>query len=140
VTLFGLFLTPVFYVVIRGVIERKRKEKTNPVLTKGATLTGILLLVFVTLTGCMVGPNYREPVPNISGSFVNVDNSRFSNAEVETDWWRGFNDEKLNRLVDLAIDGNHDLRVATARLREARALWSEAEFDRFPTVTSQGRP
>ncbi|MEX0805575.1 MAG: TolC family protein [Candidatus Binatia bacterium] len=86
----------------------------------------------------MVGPNYREPVTSLPGKFANLDHAGFSNAEVETHWWRGFNDEKLNRLVDLAITENHDLRIATARLREARALWSEAEFDRFPTVTSQG--
>jgi NodT family efflux transporter outer membrane factor (OMF) lipoprotein len=138
VTLFGLFLTPVFYVVIRSVIERKRKEKAGSFLTKGATTAGILLVVFATLTGCMVGPNYQEPRTNLSSSFANQDQPGLSNRDAEVFWWRGFNDEKLNQLVDLAIAGNHDLRIATARLREARALWSEAEFDRFPTVTSQG--
>ena len=138
VTFFGLFLTPVFYVVIQGAIERAGKKKAQPALSKSATITGVLLLGFVTLTGCMVGPNHREPVTNMPAKFSNLDHAGFSNGEVESRWWRSFNDEKLNRLVDLAVAGNHDLRIATARLREARALWSEAEFDRFPTVTSQG--
>ena len=51
-------------------------------------------------------------------------------------WWQGFEDQELERLVDLALAGNHDLRVATARLREARALWDETAFDRYPTVTA----
>ena len=38
--------------------------------------------------------------------------------------------------MDLALAGNHDLRVATARLREARALWDETAFDRYLTVTA----
>jgi NodT family efflux transporter outer membrane factor (OMF) lipoprotein len=135
VTLFGLFLTPVFYVVIRRVIERKQKEKSAALLAKGATTTGILLIM-LALTGCMVGPNYREPAADIRNGFVNANSAGFSNAEVETAWWRGFNDEKLNRLVVQAIAGNHDLRIATARLREARALRSEVELDRYPTVTS----
>jgi outer membrane protein, multidrug efflux system len=56
---------------------------------------------------------------------------------VEAFWWRGFQDNTLNQLVDQALANNHDLRVATARLREARALRSETTFDRYPTVTSQ---
>jgi outer membrane protein, multidrug efflux system len=40
-------------------------------------------------------------------------------------------------LVDLALAHNHDLRVATARIREARALLSETTLDRYPTVTAQ---
>jgi NodT family efflux transporter outer membrane factor (OMF) lipoprotein len=139
VTIFGLFLTPVSYVVIRRVIER-RTENTQVVsaLTKGAKTVAVLLIVFGLLSGCMVGPDYQEPRINLSSSFANRDQPGFSHQETEVFWWRGFNDEKLNRLVDPAIAGNHDLRIATARLREARALWSEVEFDRFPTITSQG--
>jgi NodT family efflux transporter outer membrane factor (OMF) lipoprotein len=137
VTFFGLFLTPVFYVAIRRVIERKQKEKSAALLAKGATTAGILL-VLIPLTGCMVGPNYQEPPAKVPGSFANVDRTGFSNGEVEVTWWRGFNDERLNRLIELGLAGNHDLRIATARLREARALRSEVEFDRYPTVTSQG--
>jgi multidrug efflux system outer membrane protein len=85
-----------------------------------------------------VGPDYQKPRINLSASFANRDQPGFSSEETEVSWWRGFNDARLNRLIDLAIAGNHDLRIATARLREARALWSEVEFDRFPTVTSQG--
>jgi NodT family efflux transporter outer membrane factor (OMF) lipoprotein len=139
VTFFGLFLTPVFYVAIRRVIER-RTENTKVVsaLANGAKTVAVMLVVFGLLTGCMVGPDYQEPRINLSSSFANRDQPGFSNQETEVFWWRGFNDERLNRLVDLAIAGNHDLRIATARLREARALWSEIESDRFPTVTSQG--
>ena len=43
----------------------------------------------------------------------------------------------MNQLVELALANNHDLRVATARMREARALRSETTFDRYPTVTAQ---
>ena len=139
VTFFGLFLTPVFYVVIRRAVERRSENKkvVTP-LANGAKTAGILLLISVTLTGCMVGPNYQEPPVDMPNGFANAGSDGFSNAEVETTWWRGFNDEKLNRLVVLAIAGNHDLRIATARLREARALRSEVELDRYPTVTSQG--
>ena len=52
--------------------------------------------------------------------------------ETAVTWWRGFNDPELNQLVDRALAGNHDLRIATANLREARALRREAQFDLLP--------
>ena len=61
-----------------------------------------------------------------------------SPSDVEVAWWRGFQDEDLNQLVVEALTDNHDIRIATARLREARALLSFTEFDRYPTVTTEG--
>lgn len=49
-------------------------------------------------------------------------------------WWKGFNDAKLDGLVDRAIVHNHDLRIATANLKEARALRRLTTFDLAPTV------
>ena len=43
----------------------------------------------------------------------------------------------MNQLVAEALCDNHDIRIATARLREARALLSFTEFDRYPTVTTR---
>jgi outer membrane protein TolC len=48
----------------------------------------------------------------------------------------GFKDKELDRLVDLALRANHDRRIASARLREVRTLWSETSLDRYPTVTA----
>jgi outer membrane protein, multidrug efflux system len=71
-------------------------------------------------------------------AFVNQTPAGLSTDTVETAWWRGFQDDRLQQLVELTLAHNHDLRVATARLREARALLSETTFERYPTVTSQG--
>ena len=62
----------------------------------------------------------------------------FSTADVEVAWWHGFQDDRLDQLVTQALARNHDIRIATARLREARALLRETRFDRPPTVTAQG--
>jgi multidrug efflux system outer membrane protein len=85
----------------------------------------------------MFGPDYKEPEMQISDSFANQAEKGLSPDKIEITWWRSFNDEVLNQLVELATGGNHDLRIATARVHEARALKLETEFDRYPTVTSQ---
>src|SRR6185295_16188411 len=43
-----------------------------------------------------------------------------STADLST-WWTVFNDEALNRLVDRAVRGNHDLAIAARRVAESRA-------------------
>jgi multidrug efflux system outer membrane protein len=89
------------------------------------------------LTGCaVIGPDYRLPPTELGGEFVNANQGGLSSDSIDTTWWRGFKDKELDRLVDLALRANHDRRIASARLREARALWSETSLDRYPTVTA----
>lgn len=42
-------------------------------------------------------------------------------APVEADWWNGFGDPQLTRLVEQARANNADVQVAAARVEEARA-------------------
>jgi outer membrane protein, multidrug efflux system len=139
VTCFGWFLTPVFYVVIRWCVECKR-ERPEPSSHHVGTLATIALVpCLLLLSGCiLVGPDYKTPPLQASADFANQAQAGLTTDTVETLWWRGFQDDRLNQLVELALANNHDLRVATARIREARALLSETTFDRYPTVTSEG--
>jgi multidrug efflux system outer membrane protein len=138
VTFFGLILTPVFYVVIRWFVER-RGEKPEPSSNHVGQLVTMMLVpcLLVLLSGCMlVGPAYKTPQTQMPEAFANQTQEGVSTQEVETAWWEGFKDDRLTQLVALALANNYDLRVATARLREARALLDETTFDRYPTVTS----
>src|SRR5438128_12205965 len=94
-----------------------------------------LLLPLLLLAGCAASPNYRAPKPMVVPAFGNGDQINLITNEVLAAWWRSFNDPKLNELVDHALTNNHDLRIATANLREARALRRFNQFDLFPTVT-----
>jgi Outer membrane protein len=103
---------------------------------EGVRLRAGALLGLMLLTGCaLVGPDYKRPQTEVA-EFANANQPGLSSGAIDTSWWRGFNDAELNRLVDQAVAGNHDLRIASARLREARALWSETSLDRYPTVTA----
>src|SRR6266571_3238322 len=129
VTCFGLLLTPVFYVVIRWFIERKHGQPTpQPQASRVMLMVVLMAGLLGMLSSCtLVGPTYREPVAPVPTEFANQDQPGMSTADVEVAWWRGFQDEQLNQLVDQALARNHDIRVATARLREARALRIETE-------------
>lgn len=108
----------------------------NPMLNLTKKLS--VLAVSAVLAACAVGPDYKQPQLTAPDQFVGTDGPGFSAADVEQDFWRSFGDEQLNALVEQALKANHDIRIATARLREARALRGEAQLDFGPTVTATG--
>ncbi len=66
---------------------------------------------------------------------------RYKNAKststVTTDlyqWWRDFNDENLNRLVQEALRNNHDIKLAIERVIETRANAGIKRAGLFPTL------
>jgi outer membrane protein TolC len=94
-----------------------------------------VLVCFALVSGCAVGPNYKQPQISIAASFANSPTNIVTGDEAMlATWWKGFEDPKLNALIEQAIAHNHDLRIATANLKEARALRRLTTFDLVPTV------
>ncbi|OLF53758.1 efflux transporter outer membrane subunit [Pseudomonas chlororaphis] len=94
------------------------------------------LLCPVLLAGCAVGPDYRrasEPPVTLSQA---VSPALYASDRLQQDWWRQFQDPQLDALIERALAANHDIRLAQARLLEARAVLDERQLDRLPTVTA----
>jgi multidrug efflux system outer membrane protein len=94
----------------------------------------LLVLAIFLLFGCAVGPDYRPPGNEAPTAFANGSQTNLTPEPIAIAWWRGFNDDLLNQLVDQALLTNYDLRIATANLREARALYGGAVADFFPVA------
>ncbi len=98
------------------------------------TVTAVFSL---TLISCApVGPDYRQPDFPIPAKFHNDTAVSLQATRIEIRWWEAFHDETLNKLIVEGFRSNPDIRIATAKLQEARALRSESQFDLFPTVTT----
>lgn len=89
----------------------------------------------LVLTGCAaVGPDHQRPAPQLDARFIQPGtssgpgpaDSRPVSADIAT-FWRGFGDAQLSALVEQALAANGDVRIAQARLQEARAGLGEAE-------------
>jgi NodT family efflux transporter outer membrane factor (OMF) lipoprotein len=94
----------------------------------GVPLVGVVL----TLTGCMVGPNYKKPVLKVNDTW-NVNSPQISaQAAADNAWWKAFNDPTLERLIQLAYNQNLSLQVAGLRIMEARALLGIATGSQYP--------
>ena len=87
------------------------------------------------LAGCAVGPDYHRP--NVSAptqwSEPLTGGETDSSASVAM-WWNNFNDPELDSLVERAVKSNLDLKIAAARVREARAQYQVTSADLWPTV------
>src|SRR5687768_10166502 len=94
-----------------------------------------ILAFGVLFSGCAVGPDYKPPQTSVAPSFATtLSNTIPANEHALAMWWKGFNDAGLDSLVDRAITNNYDVRIATANLKEARALRRLTTFDLAPTV------
>lgn len=50
------------------------------------------------------------------------------------EWWKGFKDPQLDSLIAQALAANHDLKIATARVREAKAMATVVESALYPSI------
>jgi multidrug efflux system outer membrane protein len=92
----------------------------------------------LALAACAVGPNYVRPETKVAPAFTGTEHDVYSDGEVPAQFWTQFGDPTLDQLIADALGANHDLRIALAKLSEARALYHEREFDYAPTVTASG--
>lgn len=97
----------------------------------------LALAMAAIVSACAVGPSYERPAVSGPDAFVASDQAQFRSGEVEREFWKAFDDPQLTALIEEALEANHDIRIALARLREARALRGEARLDFAPTVTEQ---
>jgi multidrug efflux system outer membrane protein len=92
--------------------------------------------------GCTVGPNHVEPKIDSPASWSVVGEhapAGLSSSPADVvQWWQLLGDSTLDSLIERAVESNHDLRIAHARLREARAARGIAAAALFPNVDVGG--
>ena len=93
-----------------------------------------ILLVFV-LTGCkLLGPDYQRAESKLPETFSEADTAKTAANDVMKRWWRHYQDEKLNELIELSIKNNTNIALAIARIEEADASMREVGASLFPQV------
>ncbi len=77
----------------------------------------------VVLSGCAVRTNARVPAVGMPAGYSAPQDATVQTSAADlASWWKSFQDPTLNSLVDRAVKGNIDLRIARERVREARAV------------------
>lgn len=95
------------------------------------------LMLVLALAGCSFTPDYQRPEAPVPAAWpastVGVGET-VKSAAMTADWRAFFTDPRLQGLIAAALEHNRDLRIAVARVEEARALAGIARADRFPTL------
>lgn len=94
----------------------------------------VTVVLFVLLTGCVVGPNYKRPDIATPPQFRNASPQTAATSLADTKWFDVFHDDTLKQLIATALDQNHDLKIAADRVIEARATLGLQQSQLFPTV------
>jgi len=151
VTLFGLFLTPVFYVALMKLGLNKSGEPApksqGPALRPaGAAAAAVLALLLLPGTvGSVkagpwtIGPDYRRPTNALPAGYKAAELGAWKEGGPldhvpKGNWWEIFGDAGLNELELQAGKANQELKGAVARVDQARATARVARSELLPTL------
>ncbi|NNG65294.1 RND transporter, partial [Pseudomonas fragi] len=90
----------------------------------------------LALSGCVLGPDFQAPVPQLAERWAPVaseqGHSRTVESAVDPRWWDSFGDAQLSALVQEAQQSNFDVQLAASRLEQSRAIRRQIAADSLP--------
>jgi multidrug efflux system outer membrane protein len=96
-----------------------------------------ILSALLLVAGCAVGPNFKRPNVNTPATFRGATNTT-TNCFADLPVWELFPDPNLEHLIRVALTNNYDLRVAIARVEQARQIIIENRAAIFPQLNYAG--
>src|SRR6266849_10440536 len=142
----GTYFRPQF-----GRDESQRDSDPKPKVAR--LFPALPLVVLALVAGCAVGPDYKRPeATTIPAAYTGATNVVATDAGTTNgwkvaepqaqipkgDWWEIFGDAELNKLENQASASNQQLKVAVARLTEARAQMDITRAGLFPNISLSG--
>jgi NodT family efflux transporter outer membrane factor (OMF) lipoprotein len=125
---------------IPGISEKRGRQVRH----NRTIFTALLSALLPCLAGCTglgewyqngfkVGPNYSTTAANVSDAWIDSNDPHLRSVQGDTTcWWVAFGDPALDRLIAEASEQNLSLKMAGARILEARAEAGVAAGNLFP--------
>jgi outer membrane protein, multidrug efflux system len=85
------------------------------------------------LAGCAIGPDYKRPAVAEPATFRGQAMAEAASL-ADAPWWEVFRDPVLTNLIHEALQNNYDVRIAAARVQEARANFVVSRSDLYPSL------
>lgn len=93
-----------------------------------------LALAVLAAGGCAVGPDYHRPKTGVPAAY-RFDPNPVPDSFGDKGWWEIYQDPLLLELIETALANNFDVRIAAARVEEARAQLGVARLQQLPQVS-----
>ena len=117
---------------LRGL---RRDGSSNGTTTLSGGRAAILFAPLL-LAGCSLAPSYVQPPLPTPAAYPDAPPTGPSIARVG--WRDFFRDEQLRALIADALDNNRDIRMAAARVAQARAGWRIEGAALYPDINAVG--
>jgi len=108
----------------------------NPFLLFGVIIT--------LLGGCTLAPEYKRPVSPIpadwptGAAYNDTKTAASAPTAAELPWRKFFTDERLQIIIETALNNNRDLRLAALNVEKARAYYGIQRAELLPSVNAVG--
>src|SRR5215475_4419194 len=97
-------------------------------------LVALGLLSVALTSGCAIGPDYKRPPVTPPEAFRYQTTPGETASLADQPWWEAFGDPVLRNLIQEALGGNYNVRIAAARVQQARAQAAVARSAFFPQL------
>jgi outer membrane protein, multidrug efflux system len=97
--------------------------------------------VSALLAGCALGPDYHRPALEMPGAFRDDAQPAAASAAAnvasfgDSGWWVVYPDPDLQALLSIAVKNSFDVKIAVARIDEARAQLGSTRLSYLPQVS-----
>lgn len=108
-------------------------------MNKKSIISAAIFLSFIAqaLIGCSVGPDYAAREDNMPERWTGLEKDSVLKTDEKPEtakWWDNFKDPVLSSLVEKGLKNNHDIKMASARLRQSRASQKAAFSSLWPQL------
>lgn len=86
------------------------------------------------LAACAMGPEYRRPALDVPGSYRFQQEQPGAESFADLGWWEVYQDKQLQQILRTAMENNRDVKIAAARMEEARAQLGVSRLGQFPRL------
>src|SRR5207245_10097372 len=102
----------------------------------------VLVTIAALLTGCSLQPVYERPAARVAATYPTGDAYKASTGgpgnaalpAVDIGWRDFLIDPRLQRLVEIALANNRDLRVAALKVAQTQAQYRIQRSNMFPQI------
>jgi NodT family efflux transporter outer membrane factor (OMF) lipoprotein len=117
--------------------------------SRPALASAIALALIATLSDCAVGPNFKRPTAPASSDYGSASaqsetasspgtggatQKLVAGMDIPAQWWTVFQSQKLDALVEQALQANPNIEAAKAALRQAHELYLAERTTFWPTA------
>jgi outer membrane protein, multidrug efflux system len=94
----------------------------------------VLIALTFAMSSCSLVPDYFRPAAPVPETYPGVSGDADATESPAITWQSYFPDQDLQRLIQVGLEHNRDLKTAVLRMDEAKATYGVQKADRLPTV------